>query len=56
MGTGDKAGGKQVAGTNTFHIIQQNEIIYTKVVCEVREGKDDEKCTRITVGGNCPRR
>ena len=60
IGTGNKAGGKRVAGTNTFHIIayanipyhKQKEIIYTKVVCEVREGKDDENCTRITVGGN----
>ncbi len=60
VGTGDKAGGKWVAGTNTFHLIayadiphqKQKQIIYTKVVCEVREGKDDENCTRITVGGN----
>ncbi len=22
------------------------------MVCEIREGKDDENCTRITVGGN----
>ena len=55
-----QAGGKRVAGTNTFHIIayvnipyhQQKEMIYTKVVSEVREGKDDENCMRITVGGN----
>ena len=60
IGTGNKAGGKRVAGTNTFHIIayanipyhKQKEIIYTKVVCEVREGKDDVNRTRITVGGN----
>jgi hypothetical protein len=60
IGTGDKTGGKRVASTNTFHIIayadipyhKQKEIIYTKVVCEVWEGKDDENCTRITVGGN----
>jgi hypothetical protein len=46
IGTGDKAGGKQVAGTNTFHLIQYSdiphhkhkEIIYVKVVCEIREG------------------
>jgi hypothetical protein len=31
---------------------KRKEIIYTKVVCEIREGKDDENCTRITVGGN----
>ncbi len=40
IGTGNKAGGKRVAGTNTFHLItfadiphhKQKEIIYTKVV------------------------
>ncbi len=60
VGTGDKADGKQVAGTNTFHLIayaniphqKPKQIIYTKVVCEVREGKDNENCTRITVKGN----
>ena len=26
-------------------------IIYTKVVCEIQEGKDDENCTMITVRG-----
>jgi hypothetical protein len=31
---------------------KRKEIIYTKVVCEIREGKDDENRTRITVGGN----
>jgi hypothetical protein len=31
---------------------KRKEIIYTKVVCEIREGRDDENCTRITVGGN----
>ncbi len=61
IGTGDKAGGKQVAGTNTFPLIpysdiphhhKRKEIIYTKVVCEIQEGKDEKNCTRITVGGN----
>jgi hypothetical protein len=60
IGTGKAAGGKRVAGTNTFHLItfadiphhKRKEIIYTKVVCEIREGKDDENRTRITVGGN----
>jgi hypothetical protein len=28
------------------------EIIYTKVVCEIQEGKDDKNHTRITVGEN----
>jgi hypothetical protein len=57
---GIKAGGKQVAGTNTFHLTHYSNIphhkckesIYTKVVCEVQKGKDDKNCTRITVGGN----
>jgi hypothetical protein len=60
VGTRDNVGGKRVAGTNTYHLIayadiphlKQKKIIYTKVVCEVRKGKDDENCTRITVGGN----
>ena len=58
IGTGKATGGKRVAGTNTFHLItfadiphhKRKEIIYTKVVCEIREGKDDEYRTRITVG------
>jgi hypothetical protein len=58
--TSDKAGGKWVAGTNTFHLTRYSviphhkhkESIYTKVVCEIQEGKDDKNCTRITVGGN----
>jgi hypothetical protein len=60
IGTQDKAGGKRVAGASTFHLIayanilhhKRKEIVYTKVVCEVQEEKDDENCTRITVGGN----
>jgi hypothetical protein len=50
IGTGDKASSKQVAGTITFHLIPYldiphhkcKEIIYTKVVSEIREGKDDK--------------
>ncbi len=57
IGTGDKAGSKQVAGTNTFHLIQYSDIphhkhkesIYTKVVCEIQEGKNEKNCARITV-------
>jgi hypothetical protein len=60
IGTGDKAGCKWVAEINTFHLTWYSniphhkckEIIYTKVVCEIREGKEDKNCTRITVGGN----
>jgi hypothetical protein len=58
IGTGNKTSGKQVAGTNTFHLIpysdiphhKHKEIIYMKVVCEIQEGKDDKNLTRITVG------
>jgi hypothetical protein len=43
IGMGDKAVGKQISGTNTFHLIQYSKnphhkhrkIIYTKVVCEI---------------------
>ena len=57
---GDKASGKQVAGTNTFHLTRysniphhkRKEIIYTKMVCEIWEGEDEKNRTRITVGGN----
>jgi hypothetical protein len=56
----DKAGGKQVAGTSTFYLIPYldiphhncKEIIYTKVVCEIQEGRDDKNHTRITIRGN----
>ncbi len=52
---------KQVAGTNTFFLIdyhnirchQWKEICHTMVVCEVRPEKDDPDCTRITIGDNC---
>jgi hypothetical protein len=60
IGMGDKAGGKRVTGSNTFHLIAYpdiphhkcKDIIYTKVVCEIQEGLDDENHTRITVGEN----
>jgi hypothetical protein len=50
IGTGDKASCKRVAGTNTLHLFlyldipchNHKEIIYTKVVCEIREGKNDK--------------
>jgi hypothetical protein len=56
----DKARGKWVEGTNTFHLIPYSdiphhkckEIIYMKVVCEIREEKYDKNCTRVTAGGN----
>ncbi len=59
-GTGDKAGSKRVAGTNTFHLTwysdiphhKRKECIYTKVVCKKWEGRDDKNHTRITIDGN----
>jgi hypothetical protein len=60
ISAGDIAGGKRIAGTNTFHRTWYSsiphhkceEIIYTKVVWEIQEGKDNKNHTRITVGGN----
>jgi hypothetical protein len=59
IGASGKAGGKRVAGTNTFHLIpnldiphhKQKEIIYTKVMCEIREGKDDKIAPGSQLGG-----
>ena len=36
----------------TSHTTNKKEIIYTKVLCEVREDKDDENCTKTIIGGN----
>jgi hypothetical protein len=60
IGLGTTPNSKQVAGTNTFFIIdyhdipahKQKEICHTMVVCEVRPDKDDPDRTRITIGGN----
>jgi hypothetical protein len=61
VGTGNKGPRKQrTEGMDTFNIIdyadipsdQSDEIAYTKVVCEVREQKEDPNRTRITIGGN----
>ena len=60
IGTSTATGGKRVARTNTFFVIDYNnipaakrqEIVYTKVVWDIRPGKSDENRTRITVGGN----
>jgi hypothetical protein len=61
IGTGSSPHTKQVAGTNTFFLInyhnilihKQKEICHTMVLCEVRLEKDDPDCTHITIGGNC---
>ena len=61
IGSGTKGPRKQrTQGTDTFNIIdyvdipvdRRSEITYTKVVCEVREQKEDPNRTRITIGGN----
>ena len=46
-------------GTDTFYVIKfedrpkysLHKICYTSVVCEVRPGKKDPNCTRITIYG-----
>jgi hypothetical protein len=60
IGSGATPDSKQVAGTNTFFIIdyhditahKRKEICHTMVVCEVQPDEDDPDCTRITIGGN----
>ena len=60
IGTGTTPSKQQIAGTNTFRIIdykdipqhKRNQICHTKVVCDVRPDKDDPNCTQITIGGN----
>ena len=60
IGTGASPTSKRVEGTNTFFLINYNdipahkrkEICHTLVVCEVRPEKDDPDRTRITIGGS----
>jgi hypothetical protein len=59
--SGDASSAKHVAGTNTFFLInyqdipshKRKEICHTMVVCEVCSKKDDPDRTQITIGGNC---
>ena len=62
QGIGHGSAGPQlqrVKGTNTFRIIRyddiptekRSDICHTRVVCEVRPGKEDPNRTRITVNG-----
>ncbi len=52
--------GQQVAGTNTFYIIdykdipshKRKKICHTMVICEVCPEKDDPDRSLITIGGN----
>ncbi len=49
-----------MVGTKTFHLIEykdipqhkRNQIIYAKVVREVRPQKEGKNCTQIILGGN----
>ncbi len=60
IGTGPSPGTQQIEGTNTFFLIdyqdipshKRKEICHTMFVCEVCPEKDDPKCTHITTGGN----
>ncbi len=60
IGSGTTPDSKRLAGTNTFFIInyqdipahKRREICHTMVVCEVRPDKDDPDHTRINIGGN----
>jgi hypothetical protein len=60
VSSGPTPNSQRVAGTNTFCLINYNniplhkckEICHTMVVCEVRPEKDDPDRTRITIGGN----
>jgi hypothetical protein len=60
IGLGSTPNSQRVAGTNTFFLIdyqdisshKHKEICHTTVVCEVCPEKDDPDSTHITIGGN----
>jgi hypothetical protein len=60
IGTGTTPNTKRVSGTNTFFLINYNdipvhkrkEICHTLVVCEVHPEKNDPNHTQITIGGS----
>ena len=60
IGSGTMSASQCVAGTNTFFIVEYQdiaahkpkEICHTMVVCEVCLEKDDPDQTQITIGGN----
>eukprot|EP00804_Cyclotella_cryptica_P009056 CCRYP_003150-RA/>CCRYP_003150-RA protein AED:0.48 eAED:0.48 QI:0/0/0/1/0/0/2/0/129 len=60
VGTNDSGTNQCVQGTDTFYVIdydnipfdRRSEIIYSKVVCKVRLEKSDPDRTRITIGSN----
>jgi hypothetical protein len=59
-GTGTMPNTKQVTGTNTFFLMDYNdipvhkckEICHTLIVCKVHPEKDDPNRTQITIGGS----
>jgi hypothetical protein len=60
IGSGPTPNSQRVAGTDTFCLIDYNdiplhkhkEICHTMVICEVHPEKDNPDRTRITIGGN----
>jgi hypothetical protein len=60
IGSGPTPNSQRIVGTNTFCLIDYNdiplhkrkEICHTMVVCKVRPEKDNPDRTRITIGGN----
>jgi hypothetical protein len=60
IGSGPSPGTQWIEGTNTFFLIdyqdipshKRKEICHTMVVCKVCPEKDDPNCTRITITGN----
>ena len=61
IGAGTTSASQRVSGTNTFFLIdyqnipmqKRKEICHIMVVCEVHPDKHDPDCTCITIGGNC---
>ena len=59
VGTGKNGLGKRVEETDTFYVIEfedipkdrLNEICYTALVCEVIPRKKEPNCTKITICG-----
>ena len=59
VGTRDGGFGKQIKGTDTFHVVhfeeiskyRLREVCHTSVVCEVRPGKKDPNRNRINICG-----
>jgi hypothetical protein len=53
IGTRTTPNTKQVAGTNTFFLINYNDIpVHRHVICKVCPEKDNPNCTQITIEGS----